>query len=177
MRVHCNAGVSSTNLQGHVRGYGDVWYSPDGIANILSLYNMTSKFRVTYDSANDDGFVVHKPHGEKQHFKLSDDGLFYLDTAKTKNDVNLLINTVTANKSEFTKRDIIRAQAARKLQNIIGRPPLRKFFNIIKQQLPPNCTTTIQDILNAEMTFGPNLASLKGKTPRSTPPPSHHPKH
>ena len=63
----------------------------------------------------------------------------------------------------------MRAQAARKMQNIIGRPPLRKFIEIIKFQLLPNCTTTIQDTLNAEMIFGPNVGSLKGETPWSTP--------
>ena len=41
MYIHCNAGVSTTYLEGHVRGYGKVWYAPDGIANILSLFNMT----------------------------------------------------------------------------------------------------------------------------------------
>ena len=69
MRIHCNAGTSSTNLQGDLRGYGKVWYSPQGIANILSLHNLTKKFRVTFNSANEDGFVVHKPNGEKAMFR------------------------------------------------------------------------------------------------------------
>ena len=164
----CDVEESSTRMRilyGHLRGYGKVWYASGGIVNILSLFNMTKKFRVSYDSANDDGFVVHKPDGSREFFKPSDDGLFYLDSAKNNDDATLLINAVSANKNKFTNRDIMKAQAARELQNIIGRPPLRKFVEIIKHQLFPNCTTTIQDILNAEIIFGPNIGSLKGKIP------------
>ena len=75
------------------------------------------------------------------------------------------------NKNRFTKRDILRAQAARKLQNIIGRPPLRRFVEIIKLNLLPNCTTTAQDIINAKLIFEPNLGSLQGKNPRTNAPP------
>ena len=36
MDIHCNAGVTSTNMVGDLPGYGTVWYHPKGIANILS---------------------------------------------------------------------------------------------------------------------------------------------
>ena len=170
MRIHCNAGTSTTNLIGQLPGYGEVWFHPEGIANILSLYNLTKKFRVTFDSANEDGFVVHKADGHHQYFKPSNDGLYYLNTDVRQKDSTLLLNTVKKNENRFTKRDILRAQAARKLQNTIGRPPLRRFIEIVKFNLLPNCTTTIQDIINAELIYGPNLGSLKGKTPRTNPP-------
>jgi hypothetical protein len=35
--IHCNAGVATTKMVGDLKGYGTVWYHPDGIANILSL--------------------------------------------------------------------------------------------------------------------------------------------
>ena len=37
LHIRCNAGVKTTNLNGHLSGYGTVWYFPDAIANILSL--------------------------------------------------------------------------------------------------------------------------------------------
>jgi hypothetical protein len=37
MDIHCNAGVTSTDMVGDLPGYGEVWYHPNGIANILSL--------------------------------------------------------------------------------------------------------------------------------------------
>ena len=107
---------------------------------------------------------------KKQCFEPSEDGLYYLDINARKNDETLLINTVSNNKCKFTKTDVIRVQAARRLQNIIGRPPMRNYLDIIKNQLLPNNTVTIQDAINAELIFGPNLGSIKGKTPISTPP-------
>jgi hypothetical protein len=37
MDIHCNAGVTSTNLVGNLPCYGEIWYNPNGIANILLL--------------------------------------------------------------------------------------------------------------------------------------------
>ena len=52
MDIHCNAGVTSTNMVGDLKGYGTVWYHPKGIANILSLNRVKEKYQVTYDSHN-----------------------------------------------------------------------------------------------------------------------------
>ena len=86
MRIHCNIGTFSTNLIGQLPGYGKVWFHPEGIANILSLHNLTKKFRVTFDSANEDGFVVHKPDGQHQCFKPSDDGVYFLNIEQRQKD-------------------------------------------------------------------------------------------
>ena len=61
MNIRCNAGMKSTNMMGYLSGYGWVWYFPDGIANILSLSRVKDKYRVTFDSATDNCFHVHKP--------------------------------------------------------------------------------------------------------------------
>jgi hypothetical protein len=38
MNIRCNAGVTRTNMIGDFGGYaGEVWYNPNGIANILGL--------------------------------------------------------------------------------------------------------------------------------------------
>jgi len=37
MTLHCNAGVSTTNMVGDSPGYGTVWYHKSGTANILSF--------------------------------------------------------------------------------------------------------------------------------------------
>jgi hypothetical protein len=60
MHIQCNAGVKSTNLRGHLSGYGWVWYFPQGITNILSLSRVKEKFRVMFDSSTDNCFHVHK---------------------------------------------------------------------------------------------------------------------
>jgi len=59
MRVRCNAGVRTTNQQGRLGNFPEpVWYNPKGVANILSLNSVKKHYRVTYDSAERDTFVV-----------------------------------------------------------------------------------------------------------------------
>jgi hypothetical protein len=63
MTVHGNGGNLTTKTKAHIRNYGEVWFHPEAITNILSLKNVKKKFRVTYDSNGDGSFIVHKPKG------------------------------------------------------------------------------------------------------------------
>ena len=38
--INTNAGIVSANLAGHLPGYGEVWYHPEALTNLLSLHNM-----------------------------------------------------------------------------------------------------------------------------------------
>ncbi len=166
MDIHCNAGVTSTDMVGDLPGYGEVWYHPNGIANILSLARVKDKHRVTFDSAGGNKFVVHKTDGTTRSFLKSRRGLYFMNTATTS---TTLVNTVDNNKTRYMNRDYSRALLACKLKNIIGRPSTRSYLNIVANNLLPNCPVTRGDILAAEDIFGPNLGSLKGKTTRTTP--------
>ena len=50
MNIHCNSGVSTTNLVGDQPGYGTVWLDEDGIANILSLAREKRNHEVSFNS-------------------------------------------------------------------------------------------------------------------------------
>jgi hypothetical protein len=167
MYIHCNAGVTSTNLIGDLPGYGQVWYHPNGIANILSLKQVkTREHRVTYDSSKANEFHVHKADGTIHIFKESPCGLYYSD-ASIRETGTLLVNTVDHNKSKYTKHDYSRAVLAQKTQKMIGRPSTRSFISIVEKNLLPNCPVTRRNIAMTEDIFGPDLGSLKGKTVRS----------
>ena len=56
--------MKTTHMRGHLLGYGWVWFYPGGIANILSVSRMRKKYRVTFDSAVDNYFHVHKDDGK-----------------------------------------------------------------------------------------------------------------
>lgn len=162
MDIHCNAGVTSTNLIGDLPGYGTVWYHPNGIANIHSLARAKERgHKVTYDSEDGNCFKVIKPDGTVRVFSQSERGLYYMSTK----DV-ALVNTVEDNRSRYNNRDYSRAVYARKLQSIIGRPNTRRCMSIVERNLLPNCPITRQDIAAAEDIFGPDVGSLKGKTVR-----------
>ena len=46
-------------MQAMVPDYGKVWYDDKAIANIFSLKNLVNKYRVTYDSHQDDVLSVY----------------------------------------------------------------------------------------------------------------------
>ena len=164
MKIHCNAGVTSTNLIGDLRGYGTVWYHPNGIANILSLARVKEHgYRVTFDSSDGNAFHLHKDDGNVRVFTQSRKGLYYLRTERDIGGVSL-VNTVANNATNYSKRDYAKAKLAPQIQRIIGRPSTRTFLSIVEKNLLPNCPVTCDDIIAAEHIFGPDLGALKGKT-------------
>jgi hypothetical protein len=165
--IHCNAGITSTNLQGTLPGYVTVWYHPLGIANILSLSRVQEHgYRVAYDNNSGIGFTIIKPDGSTRVFQESSNGVFYIDTASS---ATVLVNTVAANRD--TNRNYAKATLACQLQCIIGRPSTGDFIKIVENNLLPNCPITGQDINAAEHIFGPDIGSLKEKTVRRSPDP------
>lgn len=97
-RILCNAGVVHTNLIGDFPGYpAPVWYHPDGIANILSLFKVSQHCRVTYASDVHGGaFRVDRDDGMVREFRPSHTGLHFFNTYEHH---TLLINTVADKKS------------------------------------------------------------------------------
>jgi hypothetical protein len=79
LTIHTQTGKAVTKLRGTVPGYGEVWFCPDGIANILSLANVAKTMEVTFDSTNGNQFEVTKADGKKRIFKQSKHGLYYYD--------------------------------------------------------------------------------------------------
>ena len=135
LTLHCNAGKVSVTQKGYLRGYGTVWYCPDGIANILLLYNVQKKHRITFDSDVGTGFTVHKEDGSTRVFKPSKKGLFYSDV---KSGV-VLINTVDSIKNKYTVKEYSDACKARSIQDMIGQPSTKDFIKYVEGNMLPNC--------------------------------------
>ena len=123
MQVIVNSGSITTNRQGNLKDYGDVWFDERAITNILCLKNMKNKYRVTYDSAKNGTFTVHKTDAQL-HFVMHQDGLHYHDT---KNCEVTLIQTVQENEECYSKRHIKDAQEACDLYDKVGYPSPRDF--------------------------------------------------
>jgi hypothetical protein len=57
-----NAGVLQMNMKADVPGWGEVWINPTAMTNIFSYAQMVDQYPFTYDSKNQDAFIVHLPH-------------------------------------------------------------------------------------------------------------------
>lgn len=177
--IHCNAGTTSANT---IANFGNtpVYLNESGIANVLSLKQLGRLHRITYDSWDRGGvFMVHTPSGIVE-FIPDERGLHYLDLAAHPNAAHMfttttqapsgsIIKTIRDNYEGFTKREVIKAHEARRLQAMMGCPSDRDFEGVVREKLLPNCPVTVDDIRNAHTIFGPDLASLRGKTVRRKP--------
>lgn len=165
MRIICNGGSMLITHKGKFGGYGEVWYHPQAIANILSLQNVQKRYRVTFDSANGNRFLVHRGDGTARVFSPSAKGLYASPVLGADNEV-AMVSTVKENLRSFTRREVKRATEARRLLSIIGRPSEQQFRRILDDRLLRNCDIHGQDAKNAHSIFGPDVGSLRGKTVR-----------
>ena len=111
----------------------NVWYIPDGIANIFSMNELEKKYRITYDSW-EGYYVVHDANGEVQ-FHKDKNGLPYIDMGELSEDAaamlvqtgsedaaHAFVQTVRQNYEGYTKKEILRAKEARRAMRLIGYP-------------------------------------------------------
>jgi len=90
-------------------------------------------------------------------------------TSIVDDSTTVAISTVEENISEFTKREVEKAKAARQLQARLGYPSVSDQLENIKSGRILNSPVTRQDFENAIRIWGKNLGSLKGKTTRTKP--------
>jgi hypothetical protein len=164
---------------------------PKGIANIFSMHELECLYYITYNSWVG-YYVVHTPRGEVK-FHKDKQGLPYISLDEsdeeaavlliqmmeqqdkknkdgTKKEVTL-VQTVHGNYEGFTKQKVIKAQEAREAQAMLGNPSKKDFQGLVSSNLIPNCPIVRANISNARKSFGPDLASIRGKTVQRTPAP------
>ncbi len=171
IKINCNAGAVSTNRMGTYRNL-KVWYIPDGIANIFLMHELEKQYCITYDSW-EGHYVVHTPKGEVNFCKdkqglpnIELDGLQSLQqehVADTGVEV-VHVQTVRGNYEGHTKRDVLQAKEARRAQVMIRNPSKGDFKGMVSGNLIKNCPIMTTNNTNARTIFGPDLASIQGKT-------------
>jgi len=143
INVHCNKGMLTSNEEAD---FGDtpVYFDDRGIANVLSLYRLGRKFKVSYDSMDREGiFKVYTKQGVVEfEFKPTTNGLRALNLKTNPEATFLLVNdadlqlpkpeehqvhvaTVRDNYDNFSRKQIEGAQAARRLMGMIATPSTR----------------------------------------------------
>jgi hypothetical protein len=112
IRLKSNGSTMVVTRKATMEGYKKtVWFTNRAITNIIALRNLIDQYRVTYDS-DDLMFVVHRESDSKPNmeFKMHKSGLHYYDPRNEHHTT--FVNTVSENKTGFTKRQIKCAEVA-----------------------------------------------------------------
>ena len=170
LTVYTNGGHQVSRLLGDIPNFGEVWYNPQSLANILSLAAVRQRCRITMDTAGDPSISVHRRDGSVMIFRESAMGLYYFDVADPSNFINststpyLFLNSVPRNATGFSPREVEGADRARTLYRQLGRPSQRDFLDALTNNVIRNCPVTPEDARRALKIYGPDPATLKGKT-------------
>ena len=170
LTVFCNSGEQKNAYRGTCPGLGDVWHNTGSLANIVSFSLLSDLFTMEYDQ-NNHQFKCYISDKKTLCFKRKG-GLYVYDATQDLNHPKhqfTFIQTVAQNKTNFSATEISKAEHARRLYITLGRPSLRTFRWMLLHKKIKNSTLLPKDADNAEIIFGPDIGSLKGKTVRRRP--------
>jgi hypothetical protein len=83
--------------------------------------------------------------------------------------INSMLALCVTTLRDLQKKQIEHATAARRLMGMIASPSERDFQGLVRLNLLKDCPITNNDITNAHIIFGPDLANIRGKTVRKKP--------
>ena len=83
------------------------------------------------------------------------------------------IQTVRGNYEGYTKWEVTQAKEACRAQAMMGNPSKNDYKGMVSNNynLIAKCPISSKDVSNARTIFGPDLASIRGKTVRRAPEP------
>ena len=178
LNLTTNAGSKLIRKEATVQGFGTVKFDEDSIANIFGLHDLTSRYRVTFDSAKENAFLVETEDGVVK-FEANGRGLYlyqpsnmYLDSVRKDKEEETgesHLQTIRENRKGFNQREYDRALQARRLMHIVGAPTTDNLKSMLRQNVINNCPITTRDVDNAEKIFGKDISTLKGKSTRPKP--------
>ena len=140
------------------------------LANIASFSLLADLFPMEYDQ-NNQQFKCYISDKKTLCFQHKG-GLYVYDATPDLNHPRkqfTFIQTVAVNKTNFTPTKISRAEHAHCLYITLGWPSFHTFRWMLLHKQIKNSTLLPKDADNAELIFGPNIGSLKGKSVRQHP--------
>jgi hypothetical protein len=167
--IHSNGGSQYTFHTANYPDVGIVWYNPRAITNILSFSKLKNAgHKLGYDYANDVFTLCINNRTYKFH---QQHGLYIYHYGTDQVTYGTSLTTVNDKSRVYTPRQIERANKARALYRMLGRPSERVFRQMLNHGLIYNTDVTAEDVTRALDLYGPDIGALKGKTVRSTPSP------
>ncbi len=136
--------------------------------------------------------MVHTPR-EEVHFHKAEQGLPYIDLMESghkaarmllqmaedvKTDKDLAVKKganfmqmMRGNYEGYTTREVLWAKEAHRGQAMVGNPSEKDYQGLVSRNFINNCPISSSNVTNARAIFGPDLASVRGKTVRKKPAP------
>lgn len=153
-----------TDLVGDFDFFGEVYYSPSATANVLSFSDLQNKFIARYDR-DSNSFKFTLPNGRDISFEEKNK-LYVYDASDRSDDFDdiVLVETVAENEMLYTKRQVQDAKSAKTMMQRLGYPSVSDLSKMISNGSILDCPVTLADLKRATEIYGPDLASLKGKT-------------
>jgi len=136
-------------------------FNPACLTNIISPDLLQAKYHVKFESASKNAFT----EGKSIIFEGYRSGLYIFMLNYVNAYPYNLLNTVSENKSFFSRREIRGAEAARDQNGQIGWPSDQLYYEYVRDNLIKNSKATLDDLRRGQYLFGgPAVELLKGKT-------------
>ena len=135
-----------------------VYFNENASGNVLCQYDVMQKYTTSWIEEQsawkvefDDKDILFKPIKKMWGHEFNQ-------------EKKVMISSVEENKSHFSKLEIQRANEAKELMKKLGYPSVPDMKKMVSNGSIINCPTTVKDIDRAEIIYGKDIASLKGKT-------------
>ena len=148
--------------------FGVVYYYSDCIANILSFANMVNNcYSVSHSSNNDFNCLQVRRGGCRYYFNRDEEYNIYIcdSNSMVSKPKSMLVTTVNDKMKKYTVKQVKQAELAREYQRKLGYASPGQLIKLIGQGKLVNSNITAQDVVRSLDIWGPDLGSLKGKTP------------
>lgn len=162
-------GVNSQELTtewiGDLPHFGQAWYQPKAVANLIPFGRVEKKFNMKYER-NIRFFFTIESGEEISFYKIEEDregnGLYVYNPESR--EYLAAVTTVEDNKLNYSKREIRDANVAREFMRRAGYPSIKDAIQMLETGTITDCPVTVQDLVRAQHIYGPDIAVLKGKT-------------
>jgi hypothetical protein len=142
-------------------GWGITWCSPPKGA--VFYKDEQGLPYIDFDGPGEEATIMLLQHVQGKRSKAAGELIEMIKTA--------LVQKVQGNYEGYTKKDILKAKEACRAQGMIGSHREKDYKGMVSGNLITNCPVTTTNISNIRAMFGPDLASIRGKTVRRTPAP------
>ena len=168
-KIHSNGGVLTTNKKATVPRYGEVWYHPRALSNVISVNEATDR----------DMFITWGKN-KTMHFGPDQNNTVEFSAAKYKvfvyepkaNQNKFLIDdyllnfTLEDRLAKFTPRQREGIDKAQRFYKLVGSPGRENFYKMIARNHIKNCPISLDDAKNMFRAIIQEVAVIKGKTVR-----------